>query len=48
MRRPAARVAEEVRNGIVSIEAARKLYGVVVDERTLALDVAAGPERWAR
>jgi N-methylhydantoinase B len=40
MRRPAARVAEEVRNGVVSVEAARKLYGVVVDERTLALDVA--------
>ena len=41
MRRPAARVAEDVRNGVVSVEAARKLYGVVVDERTLALDVEA-------
>jgi len=40
-RRPAARVAEEVRNGVVSVEAARKLYGVVVDERTLALDAEA-------
>ena len=41
MRRPAARVAEEVRNGVVSVEAARKLYGVVVDEKTLALDAEA-------
>jgi N-methylhydantoinase B len=41
MRRPAARVAEEVRNGVVSVEAARKLYGVIVDEKTLALDAEA-------
>jgi N-methylhydantoinase B len=36
--RPAELVAEEVRNGILSPEAARESYGVVVDEETLALD----------
>jgi N-methylhydantoinase B len=40
-RRPAARVAEEVRNGIVSVEAAREIYGVVVDERTMTFDAEA-------
>ena len=36
--RPAALVAEEVRDGIVSPEAARETYGVAVDPETLALD----------
>ncbi len=36
--RPADLVAEEVRNGILSLEAARKIYGVVVDEETMTLD----------
>jgi len=36
--RPAELVAEEVRNGIISVEAARDVYGVGVDEETLALD----------
>jgi N-methylhydantoinase B len=40
-RRPAARVAEEVRNGVVSFEAAREIYGVVVDERTMTFDAEA-------
>lgn len=40
-RRPAGKVAEEVRNGFISVEAARRDYGVVVDPRTLALDESA-------
>ena len=36
--RPAALVAREVQDGIVSPGAARKIYGVVVDPDTLALD----------
>ncbi len=36
--RPAARVAEEVRNGVVSIESARDDYGVVLEGQTLAID----------
>ncbi len=40
-RRPAAQVRDEVRNGIVTRAAARELYGVVLDEETLALDEAA-------
>jgi N-methylhydantoinase B len=39
--RPAHKVAEEVRNGIISAEKARELYGVVVDEKTMALDKSA-------
>jgi N-methylhydantoinase B len=39
--RPARKVHEEVRNGIISVEMARDLYGVVVDEKTLALEGAA-------
>jgi len=39
--RPAEKVYEEVRNGIISVEKARELYGVVVDEKTLKLDEAA-------
>ena len=34
-------VARDVRDGLVSIEAAHRDYGVVVDPRTLALDLAA-------
>jgi N-methylhydantoinase B len=40
-RRGAARVAEEVRNGFISIESARRDYGVVVDPGTLSLDKGA-------
>lgn len=36
--RPAAQVAEEVRNEIISIEAAARDYGVAIDPATLALD----------
>jgi N-methylhydantoinase B len=39
--RPAARVAEDVRNGVVSREAAHKDYGVVIDESTGGVDTAA-------
>ncbi len=45
--RPAARVAEDVRQGYVSAEAARKLYGVVVDPATFAVDEAATRARRA-
>ncbi len=41
LERPAERVAEEVRDGLVSVEAARRDYGVVVDPVTLGLDLAA-------
>jgi hypothetical protein len=34
-------VATEVRDGLISIEAARRDYGVVVDRETMALDGAA-------
>ncbi|NOY05912.1 MAG: hydantoinase B/oxoprolinase family protein [Chlorobi bacterium] len=44
-KRPADLVAQEVRNGIISIEAAREIYGVVVDERTLELDRQATEQR---
>ncbi len=37
-KRPAARVAEEVRDGIISLDQAREAYGVVLDEKTLQLD----------
>ena len=36
--RPAALVAKEVRNGIISVRAARDVYGVVVDEKTFDID----------
>jgi N-methylhydantoinase B len=39
--RSAELVAEEVRNGVISVQAAKDVYGVVVDERTLTLDEAA-------
>jgi len=35
--RPAAKVREEVMDGIVSIEAARDVYGVALDPKTLAI-----------
>jgi len=37
-KRPMELVAEEVRNGIISARAARDVYGVIVDDRTLELD----------
>jgi len=40
-KRPAARVAEEVRNGVISFAAARDTYGVVVDATTFAVDESA-------
>ncbi len=45
--RPAARVAEDVRQGYVSVAAARELYGVVIDPDTMALDAAATDARRA-
>jgi N-methylhydantoinase B len=36
--RPAELVANEVRNGIISVQAARDAYGVVVDESTFEID----------
>jgi N-methylhydantoinase B len=42
--RPAEKVADEVKNGIISIEKAREWYGVVVDPETMELDKS-GTER---
>jgi N-methylhydantoinase B len=39
--RPAERVAEEVRYGTISLESARRDYGVAVDPQTFAVDEAA-------
>jgi N-methylhydantoinase B len=39
--RPAERVAADVRDGYVSLAAAREQYGVALDEATLAVDAAA-------
>ena len=39
--RPADIVAEDVRQGYVSIESAERNYGVIVDPETLALDAEA-------
>ncbi|MGD8561944.1 MAG: hydantoinase B/oxoprolinase family protein [Desulfarculaceae bacterium] len=39
--RKAERVAEEVADGLISVESARKDYGVVINPQTLALDVEA-------
>jgi N-methylhydantoinase B len=36
-RRPASRVQREVRDGIISVAAARELYGVAVDDKTFEL-----------
>ncbi len=41
LERPAEAVCEDVRQGYVSLEAARALYGVVIDPDTLAVDRAA-------
>jgi len=38
LERPAQKVQDDVRQGYVSIEAARTLYGVVVDPETLEVD----------
>ncbi|WP_044350772.1 hydantoinase B/oxoprolinase family protein [Dethiosulfatarculus sandiegensis] len=43
-RRPAEKVAQEVKDGVISIEAAQEHYGVVVDEK-LNLDEKATSER---
>jgi N-methylhydantoinase B len=37
-RRPVEKVRADVRDGLVSVEAARELYGVVVDPRTFEVD----------
>jgi len=37
-KRPARKVAEEVRDGIISLDQAREAYGVALDEKTLELD----------
>ncbi len=37
-KRPVTLVAQEVRNGIISLQAARELYGVVVDPGTYVVD----------
>jgi N-methylhydantoinase B len=36
--RPAAKVLNEVRDGVISVDAARNVYGVAVNPRTLELD----------
>ncbi len=41
LERPADRVADDVRNGIVSVDGARLEYGVVIDPSTFAVDEAA-------
>ena len=38
-------LAEEVRDGIISAQAARDLYGVVVDEKTYQVKQARGKSR---
>ncbi len=43
-RRPAERVAEEVRNGVISLKAAREIYGVVIDAETMRVDEEATAE----
>ena len=40
-KRPLAKVVRELRDGLISAEAARRLYGVVFDETTLELDAEA-------
>ncbi len=37
-KRPAEKVAEEVRDGVISLDQAREAYGVVLDDKTLQLD----------
>jgi len=41
LERPAAKLQEDVRQGYVSLQAARELYGVVIDAETNEVDVAA-------
>ena len=41
LERPAGKVRDDVRQGYVSPEAARALYGVVIDPETLELDIQA-------
>jgi N-methylhydantoinase B len=43
--RPAERVREDVREGYISLEAAREQYGVVLDAATLAIDWEATRQR---
>jgi N-methylhydantoinase B len=44
LQRPLARVAHDVRQGYVSAKAAAKLYGVVIDSKTFAVDEAASAQ----
>ena len=41
LNRAPAKVLEDVRNGYVTIESARRYYGVIIDEQTLQVDAAA-------
>ena len=41
LQRPLDDVREDVRQGYVSVQAARELYGAVIDPRTFAVDKAA-------
>ena len=43
-RRPVEKVQDDVRNGLVSVQAARDLYGVVIDPETIEVDSAATGE----
>ena len=45
LQRPIATVVDEVRNGIVSLDAARDLYGVVLDTETLEVQEEATARR---
>jgi N-methylhydantoinase B len=46
--RPVEDVANDVRQGYVSVEAAAELYGVVIDPETFAVDAAATARLRAR
>jgi N-methylhydantoinase B len=48
LERPAAKVAGDVRNGLVSIEKAEKDYGVAIDPQTFAVDLESTRHRRAR
>ena len=48
LERPIEEVAEDVRQGYVSVEAAAELYGVVIDPETFAVDAAATASGGAR
>jgi N-methylhydantoinase B len=41
LQRPIVQVANDVRQGYVTLKAAAELYGVVIDPQTLAVDQAA-------